>query len=275
MYSLDYILAHTRLVRKILRWWNSNNIAQYEKQEAIRYHSNPFDLRNFEKKIYSQNGEDGIIEEIFNRIGTTNKYYVEFGIENGRECNTRYLLEEKSWTGLWMDGSADNCASARELSSKFGAKVLNTFITAENIESLLHQENVPSEMDLLSVDIDGNDFWIWKAITSFRPRLFIIEYNASYPPPIHWIMTYKADHMFDGTRNFGASLTALVELGRAKGYTLIACDKVGVNAFFLRDDLLSDTFLIKDTEYFYSCPKYHAFFFGHPKGKGPWIRKQK
>ncbi len=273
MYSLDYIFAHTRFLRRVLRWNNSKKIARYQKAEENRFTANALDLRNFEQKTFSQNGEDGIIQEIFRRIGTTNQFFVEFGIEDGRECNTRYLMEKKGWRGLWMDGSDKNCQSARSLANSFNTQVVNTFITAENIENLLLQANVPAELDLLSIDIDGNDYWVWKSITSFRPRVLIVEYNASYPPPLNYVMPYKSDHMFDGTRHFGASLTELVALGEQKGYKLIACDKAGVNAFFLRQDLMSDKFITKDLNYFYSCPKYGSFFFGHAKGKGPWMKK--
>jgi hypothetical protein len=272
MYSLDYILANTRLVRRFVHWRNKKKLEPYQKEEARRCLANPLDLRNFEKKIFSQNGEDGIIEEIFNRIGTTNKYFVEFGVESGKECNSRYLLEKKGWSGLWMDGSDENGRMARSLFKDFNLKFLTTFITAENIESLLEAEKVPYEMDLLSIDIDGNDYWVWKKITKYRPRLLVIEYNASYPPPEKWIMQYKSDHLFDGTRHFGASLASLAELGKEKGYSLIACDKFGVNAFFLRNDLMSQKFLNETTDYFYSAPKY-GYFFGHPQGKGPWIKR--
>lgn len=272
MYSLDYILANTRFVRRLIHWRNKKKLEPYQREESRRYLANPLDLRNFEKKIFSQNGEDGIIEEIFDRIGTTNKCFVEFGVENGKECNTRYLLEKKGWSGLWIDGSDANGRSARSYFKNFNLKFLTSFITAENIESLFQSENTPGEMDILSIDIDGNDFWVWKNITNYRPRLLVIEYNASYPPPTKWVMPYKSDHQFDGTRNFGASLLSLVELGKEKGYTLIVCDKNGVNAFFLRDDLVSDKFLIENTDYFYSAPKY-GYFFGHPKGKGPWMRR--
>jgi hypothetical protein len=275
MHSFDYTLAHTRGLRRLLRLWNLWRISSYERKELERMEANPKDLRHFEKKIFSQNGEDGIIEEIFQRIGTTNKYFVEFGVEDGQECNTRYLLEKKSWRGLWMDGSEENCQSARDFFKAYSMDFKKAFIDAENIESLFKTANVPQFPDLLSIDIDGNDYWVWKAITSYQPRVVVMEYNASFPPPTRWVMPYNKNHQFDGTRNFGASLVALSELAREKGYTLVGCDKKGVNAFFVRNDLaVADLFLEKDTNYFYSCPKYISLFFGHPKGKGPWIQKK-
>lgn len=273
MPSLDYILAHTRLVRRLLRWKNQRRVNRYLEKETQRYQNHSQDLRNFEKRVFSQNGEDGIIEEIFRRIGTTNKYFVEFGIEDGSECNTRHLMENKGWKGLLIDGGESHCKSARQRADIYGSKVLCSFVTAENIESLFHQSQVPADLDLLSIDIDGNDYWVWKAMTHFRPRVLLIEYNASYPPPENWIMPYNKNHLYDGTSYFGASLVALNELCGDKGYTLVACDKAGVNAFFIRNELITNEFLKKELDYFYSCPKYGSLFFGHPKGKGPWIKR--
>ena len=272
MYSLQYIIAHTRGIRKILAWFNARRLAKFERLERARYQLNPLDLRHFEKKIFSQNGEDGIIEEIFNRVGTTNQYFVEFGVESGVECCTRYLLEKKNWRGVWLDGSETNTKIAQEKFKNFNLQVQNTFITAENIENLLIANAVPVELDLLVIDIDGNDYWVWKAIIKFKPLVVMVEYNASYSPPSDWVMPYNAAHQFDGTRNHGVSLVKLNELAKEKGYTLVSCDKRGVNAFFLRNDLFdSKKFTEGDVDYFYSAPKFHGFFFGHPAGKGPWL----
>lgn len=274
MYSLDYFLANTRGFRKILKWWNSKKLSSFIEQEQVRIKNNPLDLRNYEKKIFSQNGEDGIISEIFKRISVTNKFFVEFGVENGQECNSRRLLEEEGWSGLWMDGSENNCTSAKLKFKNYGISVQQAFIDKENIETLLRLNNVPQEFDLLVIDIDGNDYWVWQAISYYKPRLVVIEYNSSYPPSVDWVMPYNANHLFDGTRHYGATLKSLSLLAKEKGYKLIGCDKTGVNAFFLRADLFKEgLFLDKDLEYHYSSPKYQGLFFGHPKGRGPWIKK--
>ena len=181
-----------------------------------------------ERKEYSQNGEDGIINAIFAMIGTTNKYYVEFGVENGIECNTRYLFTHKGWNGLLMDGSNEGPA----------INLHKEFITAENIEQLFERHGVPKEFDLLSIDIDGNDYWIWKAITKFSPRVVIMEYNAGFPWEESKTIPYSPEFVWDKTDYMGATLQALVKLGKEKGYTLVATDKNGVNAFFVRDDVL-------------------------------------
>jgi len=188
-----------------------------------------------ERKEYSQNGEDGCIQAIFAMIGTENKYYVEFGVENGIECNTRYLMKHKGWKGLLMDGG-------------FKSEELNLqqeFITAENIEELFVKYNVPKEFDLLSIDIDGNDYWVWKAITNYTPRVVIMEYNACIPYKPAVTVPYDPEFSWDKTDYYGASLSAMVQLGYQKGYTLIDTDRHGVNAFFVRDDLMR---LFKKTE---------------------------
>ena len=112
--NFHYLWAKTPLLRQILKKKVRQQIHHFQIQEERRAKEDKMNLRNFEKKVYSQNGEDGIIEEIFNRIGTTNKFFVEFGIENGTECNTRHLLEDKGWQGLWIDGSFDNVMVARK-----------------------------------------------------------------------------------------------------------------------------------------------------------------
>ncbi len=274
MYSFDYVLAHTRGVRKILRWVNTQRISRLKLSEQEKMKSDKLHLSNFENKVFSQNGEDGIIEEIFKRIGTTNKFFVEFGVENGNECNSRQLLENKSWSGLWMDGSDKNVAWGLKKFSHLPINFQSTFVTAENIEGLLEKFEVPQEPDLFVIDIDGNDFWVWKTIEKYRPRVMILEYNASHEADVDWVMPYNSTHVFDGTSYFGASLLALDKLGKEKGYTLVNCDSRGVNAFFVRNDLLGNHFSHTDlgSKYFYMSPKYNCFFYGHPKGKGPWIK---
>jgi hypothetical protein len=131
-------------------------------------YENPLKLNKYEFQAFSQNGEDGIIEEIFKRIGTTNKYFIEFGVENGLECNSLYLLFQ-NWKGLWIDGSKEN---AKTIEKKFKGKIesgqlaiLDSFITRENIEHLFAKANCPKEPDFLSIDIDRNDYYVWEVIS--------------------------------------------------------------------------------------------------------------
>ena len=258
-----------------------------------------FDINLHEKKIYSQNGEDGILEFIFSKIGTTNKFSVEFGVGNGFECNTVHLLEKKGWTGLMMDYGADqdiqwkgvlkkvwsnrNNGFSKNIKkyAKFSKKIIkhkerlihfkldikNERITAENIENLFQKYQVPGNFDLLSIDIDYNDFWVWKAITKFHPRVLVIEFNSSIPPNESRVVPYDADTQWDGTNYFGASLLALKNLSLEKNYTLLGCDSNGVNAFFCKSDLVKN-FEIKDIKDLYRSPKYgekiNGVHIGHP-----------
>jgi hypothetical protein len=134
----------------------------------------------------------------------------------------------------------------------------NSFVTAENIEELLAAAKVPKSLDLLSIDIDRNDYWVWKAIKSFSPRVVVIEYNAVFPPEISWVVNYEPTSYWDGTSHFGASLKAL--------------ERLGSNAFFVRNDLVGDRFAPPFTaESHYQPPRYYMVWYkgGHARRVGP------
>jgi hypothetical protein len=202
-------------------------------------------LARFEAKVFSQNGEDGIIAEIFRRIGTINRYFVDFGSSDGMENNTVFLLKQ-GWSGLWLDGDPKRIKRASQhFAVEIKAKRLTAgaaFITAENIEKLFSDNGVLNEPDLLSIDIDRNDYYVWKAITRYRPRVVVIEYNAIFSPGMKWVIDYDPNAWWDGTGIFGASLSALEAIGEEKGYSLVGCTISGVNAFFVRNDILHDKF---------------------------------
>jgi hypothetical protein len=226
-------------------------------------YSHPDKLNIYEYSSFSQNGEDGIIEEIFKRIGTTNRFFVEFGVETGIECNTVYLLH-KGWSGYWIDGNDSHVKSIKKnfsnIISSNRLKVTCDFITAENIEHLFKAADVPVELDLLSIDIDRNDYYVWDAIQSYFPRVVIIEYNAIFRPGCEFIVPYDAQVVWDGTSNFGASIESLYKLGLKKGYKLVACDFAGVNAFFVREDLVENKFQGPYTpENHYEPPRYFLY----------------
>lgn len=238
-------------------WWHERNL-----RGAINWalfgSRRITDLTAFERRWYSQNGEDGILQVIFDKIDVKTRFCVEFGVENGRECNSRYLIQKQGWVGLLMDGSA---------SGECHIPVHREFVTAENINELLAKYKVPKEFDLLSIDIDGNDYWVWRAIQAYSPRVVVIEYNAAVPPNESKTIVYDPEFQWDGTAYFGAGLLALDQLGRAKGYTLIGCDSMGVNAFFLRDDELDGQFEIREVDALYMPPQYgervNGKFLGH------------
>lgn len=211
--------------------------------------NDPDYLEGYNYKVYSQNGEDGIIAEIFRRIGTGSKRFVEFGVQNGLECNSHLLLL-KNWGGMWIEGREASCADLRirfEAVLREGRlKLINSFVTAENIDALI-TTHAGTDIDFLSIDIDGNDYWIWKEIISISPRVVCIEYNGKFPPDLDWKQNYDPDFIWDGSDWHGASLKALEKLGREKGYTLVATDLAGVNAFFVRDDLVGGLFPMPHT----------------------------
>ena len=197
-------------------------------------------LEQYGYKVYSQNDEDGIIHEIFRRIGTTNKVFIEFGVQNGLESNCHLLLHY-GWSGLFLEGSEEYCD---EIKMRFKPvvdsgrlKVQNAFITKDNINELFAKNRFFGEIDLLSIDVDGNDFYIWEAIDSVSPRVVIIEYNGKFPPDLDWKQAYNEKHVWDGSDWHGASLKSLELLGTKKGYALVGTDIRGVNAFFVRSDI--------------------------------------
>jgi hypothetical protein len=202
-------------------------------------------LNRLEAQVYSQNGEDGILAEIFSRIGTTNRVFVEFGAGDGTENNSAYLLL-KGWSGFWFDGEESNLSTMRrQFAQPIEGKrlvVAREFFTAENAVDLLKKHSVPTEFDLLSLDVDRNTSWIWRALKPLRPRVAVIEYNAHIPPQDDWEIPYAAEKSWDGTMMYGAGLLRLEQIGRESGYSLVGCDLSGSNAFFIRDDLAKDKF---------------------------------
>lgn len=202
-------------------------------------------LEQYGYKVYSQNDEDGIIQEIFKRIGVTSRTFIEFGVQDGLESNCHYLLHQ-GWHGLWLEADEDD---VEQIYSKF-YPVIRTgqllcepvFITRENINGQIEKQGFGGEIDLLSIDVDGNDYYIWEAIDVVSPRVVIIEYNGKFPPDCEWKMAYHAGHQWDESDWQGASLKALELLGRRKGYQLAGTNLVGANAFFVRKDLAAGKF---------------------------------
>lgn len=214
-------------------------------------------------KNWSQFDEDGIIQEIFNRIGSDNQMFVEFGVGDGHETNTTNLLHN-GWKGWWfepVDTFYNNITNLYQAPISSGAlEVLKEFITPDNINDVFQSAGVPKDLDLISIDIDGLDIYVWDALTSIKPRVVCIEYNAKFRPPLDWIAdrtlplgSQKSDH-------FGASLSALAKVGEAKGYRLVGCSITGVNAFFVRSDIpkIEDLFITeKGAEFHYEPARYH------------------
>jgi hypothetical protein len=196
-----------------------------------------------EFRVFSQWGEDGIIQFLIRRVPIPRKIFVEFGVENYTESNTRFLLTNNQWKGLVIDGSAENIAFIQRdaISWRHTLKAVHSFVTRENINQLLYENGIEGEIGLLSVDIDGNDYWVWEAITAISPALVVVEYNSLFGA--ERAVTVPYDPAFQRGRAhyshvyYGASLAALVALGRRKGYAFVGANSAGNNAFFVRREL--------------------------------------
>lgn len=210
-------------------------------------------------QVCSQNGEDGMIHEIFRRIHVGSRVFVEVGVGDGSQNNTAFLLS-LGWSGFWVEGAPQFLAKTAVLKDlpKDRLRLKDAFVTKENITGLLQEMGVSGEFALLSLDIDRNTYHVWEGLKGFRPAVVVVEYNASFPPDVNWVVSYDADKTWDGTINFGASLKAFELLGRKLGYCLVGCDFAGVNAFFVREDLVGEKFAAPYTaENHYEPPRYY------------------
>jgi hypothetical protein len=227
---------------------------------------------------YSQHDEDGMIQEIFQRIGVSNRVFIEFGVGDGTENNTLYLILS-GWQGLWIDSSEANAVAVRrQFSPLIQAGQLNfvcRFVDRDSINEIIEKASYCGEIGLLSIDIDGNDYWVWEVISVVQPRAVVIEYNAVFRPPLAVVAEYDKDFVWNGTSYYGASLKALEALGSRKGYALVGCSLSGINAFFVRQDLVEDRFCAPFTaENHFEPPRFGFYKIGtldmHPPGMGKY-----
>jgi hypothetical protein len=201
-------------------------------------------LEHHEFKVYSQWGEDGILQYLIRKVNVARPIFVEFGVENYTEANTRFLLLNNNWSGLIIDGSEENMRSVRSepLYWRHNLKAVCSFVTRENINDLLRDNGLSGEIGLLSVDIDGNDYWVWERIDVVKPAIVVVEYNARFGPERAVTVPYDPKFVRQQAHHsciyYGASLAALVGLGKRKGYAFVGSNSAANNAFFVRRDLL-------------------------------------
>jgi hypothetical protein len=222
----------------------------------------PRRLEHWGRKIYSQNDEDGILAEILRRIEMPPGagHFVECGAGGGLENNTHYLLRQ-GYAGVWLEGATAHVEAIRRWFASYIAgrqlAIYERFITAETVNDALRAVLPSGDLAVLSIDIDGNEYWVWDAVTCVTPSVVIIAYNGKWPPPLSQVQPYRPNYVWDGTDCFGASLSALTKLGARKGYSLVACNITGTNSFFVRDDLVRDRFPFELTaENLYHPPRY-------------------
>ncbi len=199
----------------------------------------PPSWRDVEFRSFSQNGEDGILLYLFSRIGMESRHCVEIGCGSGIECNTANLILNHGFKGLMIDAREKRIALGRRFFAKCRdgprpiPQLVHAWVTRGGIEDILRERGFKGPIDLLSIDLDGVDYWIWETLACVEPRVVVIEYNSSFAPDQAVTVAYADD--FRGGNDLGASLGALVKLGRRKGYRLVGCNSGRVNAFFVHD----------------------------------------
>ena len=227
-------------------------------------------INDHELKVFSQFGEDGIIDFLVKKIDLKTRTFVEFGVEDYEESNTKFLLEAKNWKGLVFDSSQTfiDTIKKKDFYWRNNLIAVKAFITVENIDNLIKKNFLHKEVGLMSIDIDGNDYWVWKAIESYKPAIVIVEYNArfGYQKSVSIPYKEKFDRISEHHSSiyFGASLAALHKLGKEKGYSLVGTNLNGNNSFFIRDDLIKKNNNIKT---FTPEQCYHANSFNELRDK--------
>jgi len=215
------------------------------KELLIQNYSKDNQLLKYEHQTFSQNGEDGIINEIFNRLDITTGEFIEIGTGDGSENNTRLLLE-LGWKGVWIDGSTKNLNT---INSNFQNFIKNdkllayaNFVNENNINSILQKYDISKDVDLLSLDLDLTTHLVWESINYITPKVLVIEYNGFFPKNSLWEAVVEDNEVWDGSINMGASLTTIIKISESKGYKHIGCDITGTNAFFVLEELVSKYF---------------------------------
>ena len=203
-------------------------------------------LRNHEFRVFSQWGEDGIIQFLLHYIELPRKIFVEFGVQNYRESNTRFLVLNDNWAGLVIDSTYENISYIKTdpIYWQHNLKALHAFITKDNINKLIYENGIEGKIGLLSIDIDGNDYWVWEAISIINPAIVITEYNFRFGQDRSVTVPYNENFIRSKAHYsmiyYGASLKALYRLAQKKGYVFVGCNSAGNNAFFVRKDLKPD-----------------------------------
>lgn len=218
-----------------------------DRYRALREREHRPSFREVGFSVYSQHDEDGILLYIFGLIGVSTCRSVEICGGDGIECNTANLLINHRWTGLIVDGDPDNVRRAREFyrarpqTRHWPPETVQAWLTRENVNDVVRDAGYSGEIDLLSLDVDGVDYWLWEALHVVTPRIVVLEYNHLLGPEVSRSVPYRPDFVAEFTQHgsdyAGASLQAFIRLGRKKGYRFVGANAVGTNAFFAMDDI--------------------------------------
>ena len=243
---------------RILQYYYATNKKEVLFQSKLRQEIESIKKKEFKRdkknlipygfKVFSQTDEDGIINEIFKRIGITNKKFLEFGV-NASKNNTTFLLLN-NWTGVWLEIST---LKIIRIKNKYKIPLKNNSlriykkrITAENINKVIKSVQLKGVIDLFSIDIDGNELYLLNKLSQIRPRVIVVEYNSKFPPPFKKSIKYSPNFIWKYDDYLGSSLQLLVDNLKKKNYALVGCNISGVNAFFVKKELLKNKFP-KDT----------------------------
>jgi hypothetical protein len=265
-----------RFIRETLRplkTWLLRDISQSNRQATlligrlasweVRSKTSISSIEDVEFKVSSQWGQDGIIDWLIERAAIARhlRTFVEFGVEDYREANTRFLLQNRNWRGLIMDGSTSAAASLKEdgLAWKHDITAQTSFLTCENINEQIIGGGFRGEIGLLSIDVDGNDYWIWEAIDAINPIVVICEYNAVFgdlhPVSVPYDPAFHRTQKHYSNLYFGASIAALCQLASRKGYRFVGTTSAANDAFFVRNDY-AEKFVDQSLQSIYASPSF-------------------
>lgn len=253
-----------------LRQWVQGTEAHERTREALGallarqvvQQEHPASLAAVEFRIYSQFGDDGIIQWLIARLPGLPKLFVEFGVEDYIEANTRFLMVNNAWRGLVMDGSRENIRRLRNRGWfwRHDLTAISRFLTRDNVDESINDWAKGRNVGLMHIDVDGNDYWLWDAVRCITPGIVIIEYNAIFGAERPITIPYQANFSrFAAHRSgqyFGASLSALAHLADTKGYALIGVNSAGNNAYFVRRNLLDERIRAIDVRGAFVTPQF-------------------
>jgi hypothetical protein len=247
-------LAYKKIRRKLPSYSESSLFLlgqQMARQVAMLPPNESFRKVGF--KVFSQWDEDGIIQYLISHLRIPSKTFIEFGVEDYEESNTRFLLFNDHWQGMVLDACQEDIQFIKgdKLYWEFDLQAQQAWITRRNIDSLVQRSGFSEDVGLLSIDIDGNEYWIWEAIQSIRPCIVIVEYNSLFglhPVSVPYREDFQKLSAHYSGLYYGCSLTALAHLARTKGYALAGINAWGHNAFFVRSDVAAEFHALEATE---------------------------
>lgn len=240
IYSINNNLQEIKIILSKLQ--ESLGRIENRQLKTVNYNN----IKDYEFRVFSQWGEDGIIQFLLGHLKIQRKIFIEFGVQDYTESNTRFLLLNNNWAGLIIDASAENINHIKKdtIYWQYNLKAIHAFVNKHNINNIFSENGIEGEIGILSIDIDGNDYWIWESINTINPAIVIIEYNFRFGK--ERAVTIPYDEKFIRSKAhysmiyYGASLKALYLLAQQKGYVFVGCNSAGANAFFVREDLKPD-----------------------------------